>query len=144
MWLLYPAAARFAILVARPGSRFSLIALLKRPAEFVEPFAGGAIVGLSVAFEQLADRVTLVELDEQVAGIIYGDYKWLANRIISFNLNLENVENILGQTQPSCAEQAFQTMLRKRTNRGEFWLLAPEKSRLAKMAKELSPGGIRA
>ena len=55
----------------------------KRPADFIEPFAGGAIVGLTVAFERLADHVTFVELDEQVASvwktIIYGDYQWLAD-----------------------------------------------------------------
>lgn len=99
----------------------------QRPAQFVEPFAGGAIVGLSVAFEQLADHVTLVELDEQVAAvwetIIHGDYEWLANRIVSFDLTLENVENILGQTQPSCQEKAFQTILKNRINRGG--ILAP-------------------
>ena len=40
-----------------------------RRREFVEPFAGGAIVGLSVAFEELAEHVTLVELDDQVAAV---------------------------------------------------------------------------
>lgn len=32
----------------------------------VEPFAGGGIVSLTVAFEQLAERVTMVELDDDV------------------------------------------------------------------------------
>ncbi len=41
--------------------------LAKRPKEFLEPFAGGAIVGLTVAFENLAEHITLVELDQQVA-----------------------------------------------------------------------------
>lgn len=110
-----------------PFVRQWLIALPKRPTEFVEPFAGGAIVGLSVAFEQLADHVTLVELDEQVAAvwetIIHGDYQWLANRIVSFDLTLENVEDVLGQTQPPCEEKAFQTILKNRINRGG--ILAP-------------------
>ncbi len=105
-----------------PFVRQWLIALPKRPAEFVEPFAGGAIVGLSVAFEQLAGHVTLVELDEQVAAvwetIIHGDYEWLANRIVSFDLTDENVENTLAQTPLSCEEKAFQTILRNRINRG--------------------------
>src|SRR3972149_4668427 len=62
-----------------------LIRLPKRPAEFIGPFAGGAIFGLTVAFERLADHVTLVELDEHVAAvwktILCGDYEWLANKI---------------------------------------------------------------
>jgi DNA adenine methylase len=37
--------------------------------EFVEPFAGGGIVSLTVAAENLAQHVTMVELDEQVAAV---------------------------------------------------------------------------
>jgi len=110
-----------------PFVRQWLISMPKRPAEFIEPFAGGAIVGLSVAFEQLAGHVTLVELDEQVAAvwktIIHGDYEWLANRIINFDLTHEHVDHILAQTQVSLEEMAFQTILRNRINRGG--ILAP-------------------
>jgi len=110
-----------------PLVRQWLIGLPKRPPEFIEPFAGGAIVGLSVAFEHLADHVTLVELDEQVAAvwktIIHGDYEWLGNKIIHFDLTHENVDNILAQTQVSLEEKAFQTILRNRINRGG--ILAP-------------------
>src|SRR3989304_6099144 len=85
-----------------PFVRQWLISLPQRPAEFIEPFAGGAIVGLSVAFERLADHVTLVELDEQVAAvwktIIYGDYEWLVDKIIRFDLTHENVDRVLAQT----------------------------------------------
>lgn len=34
--------------------------LKKHPAHFIEPFAGGGIVSLTVAAEDLADRVTMV------------------------------------------------------------------------------------
>jgi DNA adenine methylase len=40
------------------------------PTAFIEPFAGGAIVSLTVAFERLAAHVTIVELDHQVAADI--------------------------------------------------------------------------
>ncbi len=110
-----------------PFIRQWLISQPKRPAEFIEPFAGGAIVGLSVAFEQLADLVTLVELDDQVSAvwktIIDGDYEWLANRIASFHLTYENVEEVLTASQVSLEEKAFQTILRNRINRGG--ILAP-------------------
>jgi DNA adenine methylase len=105
-----------------PLVRQWLISLTKRPSEFIEPFAGGAIIGLTVAFEQLAKHVILVELDEQVAAvwktIIYGDFEWLANRIINFDLTDENAENILSQPQVSLEEKAFQTIIRNRINRG--------------------------
>jgi DNA adenine methylase len=52
-----------------PTIRQWLNHLEQKPAEFVEPFAGGAIVGLSVAFEGLAKHVTLIERDEQVAAV---------------------------------------------------------------------------
>src|SRR6266705_3273032 len=58
-----------------------------RPKKFMEPFAGGGIVGLTVAFEALASTVVLVEMDDQVAAvwqtILDSDdgAAWLANRI---------------------------------------------------------------
>lgn len=110
-----------------PFVRRWLVNLPKRPAEFIEPFAGGAIIGLTVAFEQLAEHVTLIELDEEVSAvwntIIYGDYEWLANRIVNFDLTTENVEKALFQTDVSTQERAFQTIIRNRINRGG--ILAP-------------------
>jgi len=110
-----------------PFVRQWLINQPKRPSEFIEPFAGGAIIGLTIAFEKLAKHVTLVELDKQVAvvwkTIIYGDYEWLANRIANFDLTLDNVDEILAQTEGFEEERAFQTILRNRINRGG--ILAP-------------------
>ena len=34
-----------------------------KPTHLIEPFAGGGIVGLTVAFESLAEHVTLVEME---------------------------------------------------------------------------------
>ncbi|MGH7194996.1 MAG: DNA adenine methylase, partial [Candidatus Saccharimonadales bacterium] len=42
---------------------------IRRSAEFAEPFAGGGIVGLSVLFEGLADRLTLFEIDKDIAAV---------------------------------------------------------------------------
>lgn len=99
----------------------------KRPAEFIEPFAGGAIIGLTIAFERLADHVTLVEMDEQVAAvwktILKGDFEWLANEILEFDLTAETVAEVLSQTHVSTQQQAFQTILKNRVNRGG--ILAP-------------------
>jgi DNA adenine methylase len=109
-----------------------LIRLPKLPKEFIEPFAGGAIVGLSIAFEKLAEHVILVELDEQVATvwktILYGDYEWLANRIVTFILTPESAEAELSRTNTSLEEKAFQTILKNRINRGG--ILAPGAGRI--------------
>lgn len=61
----------------------------------MEPFAGGAISGLTVAAEGLAEHVVLVELDDDVAAVwqtIFAgsaaDVRWLCNRITSFDVTL--------------------------------------------------------
>jgi len=105
----------------------------ERRKEFVEPFAGGAIVGLSVAFEQLASRVTLVELDEQVAAvwkaiISEGLGEWLADQIIDLSFSLETVETLLQKRSLTIGEQALQTIVKNRINRGG--ILAPGAGRV--------------
>lgn len=105
-----------------PYIRQWLSSLKVRPSEFFEPFAGGGIVSLTVAFEKLANHVTMVELDDQVAAvwrtIISGDGEWLASRIATFNLTAESAKMALALTVPSTQERAFQTILRNRINRG--------------------------
>ncbi|RMD58207.1 DNA adenine methylase, partial [Candidatus Parcubacteria bacterium] len=79
-----------------PRVRRWLLSLPKRPRLFVEPFAGGAIVSLSVAAENLADQVLFVELDEQVAAVwqtILGeDADWLCDQILAFEMTAEHVD----------------------------------------------------
>ena len=93
-----------------------------QPGVFVEPFAGGAIVGLTVGFEELADHVVLVELDKHVAAvwktILSDDADWLANRIISFELTQENVLAELAKDDAKTRELAFRTILKNRTFHG--------------------------
>jgi len=88
----------------------------------VEPFAGGAIVGLTAAFEALADRVLLVELDTDVSAVwktILGrNNTWLAQRIKNFELKPETVRLILSSRHRSTRERAFATILRNRVQRG--------------------------
>jgi len=97
------------------------------PSRLVEPFAGGAIVGLTAAFEGLVEHVVLVELDEQVAAVwstvLGGNAEWLANRILSFDMTLDNARNTLSATNGGVREQAFRTILKNRTYHGG--ILAP-------------------
>jgi len=115
-----------------PYIRQWLSGYYKKPAEFIEPFAGGAIIGLTVAFDGLADHVTLVELDDSVAAvwktILEGDYQALANRILEFDLTPENIDAVFAAKGSSTDEKAFQTILKNRINRGG--ILAPGAGRV--------------
>ncbi len=95
----------------------------ERPKLFIEPFAGGAIVGLTVAFESLADQVILVELDDEVAAvwetiINRGEGSWLAEQIGTFELTAKNVDELLSREDLPLKMQAMQTIVRNRINRG--------------------------
>lgn len=61
-----------------------------RPCEFIEPFAGGGIISLTVAFENIAEKIMMVELDADVAAvwqtILRGEAEWLADKIAVFDL----------------------------------------------------------
>lgn len=98
-----------------------------QPSAFIEPFAGGGIVSLTVAFEQLAGHVSMIELDPQVAAvwrtIIEGDAAQLAGEIAHFEMNMETLTAALEHTPETAQELAFQTILKNRTNRGG--ILAP-------------------
>ena len=97
-----------------------------RPREFVEPFAGGAAVGLAVANEGLAAHVTLVEIDNAVASvwrvIINGedDVDVLAVKIKNFQVTEQSVEAELSKSPQTLTDLAFQTIVRNRSSRGGF------------------------
>ena len=105
-----------------PRIRQWLASLCWNPSVFLEPFAGGAIVGLTVAFEKLAEKVVLVELDEEVAAvwmtILSDDCEWLAERILSFDMTAENLRKELAHKATSVKRVAFQTILKNRTLHG--------------------------
>lgn len=113
-----------------PGGKTWFVPLFRRwmqsfaapPRVLVEPFAGGGIISLTAAFERLADRVVLVELDHQIAAvwetILEGDAEWLARRIVSFDLSVGNAKAELARKPSSRRELAFQTILKNRTAHG--------------------------
>lgn len=90
--------------------------------EFAEPFAGGGIVGLSILFEGLSDRLELVELDEDVASvwkvILNGGAKKLAERITTFDVTLKSVRSVLAVEPSRLLDRAFATIVRNRVQRG--------------------------
>ncbi len=115
-----------------PYARKWLLSLPTPPREFIEPFAGGAIIGLTAAMEGLAKHVTLVEIDEGVAAvwetILEGDAEALARRITGFELTPDSVEALLARPPRNREELAFQTIVRNRVNHGG--ILAPGAGRI--------------
>lgn len=105
-----------------PSIRQWLMSWMNPPSELIEPFAGGGIISLTAAFEELANKVTMVEKDELVAAvwetILNGGNEHLAERIVDFDLSLETVQAELAKPAVSQAEIAFQTILRNRVNHG--------------------------
>jgi len=99
------------------------MASLPKQTLFIEPFAGGGIVSLTVAFENLATKVLMVEIDKTVAAvwetILHSkNAKWLGDKILNYELTREGCEADLKGTPKSIREQAFLTILRNRVARG--------------------------
>lgn len=94
----------------------------KNKKDLIEPFAGGGIVSLTAAFENLADHITMVELDEEVAAvweiILNGKNEWLADRILNFELSHENVNKELSNPNKETKDIAFCTILKNRVFHG--------------------------
>ena len=113
-----------------PGGKTWLVPLFRRwmmslpsqPEVLVEPFAGGGIISLTTVFELLADKAVMVELDKQIAAvwqsILGGDAKWLAKRLLTFELTPESAKAELSRPANSLRELAFQTILKNRTAHG--------------------------
>ena len=105
-----------------PYVRRWLLARPRRPARLVEPFAGGAIVSLTAAFESLTGQVLFSEMDGGVAAvwkvILNGRAEWLAKEIERFDLTEKRVRAVLGRAATTVPELAFQTLLRNRVQRG--------------------------
>src|SRR5437867_12641482 len=78
-----------------PYVRIWLSSITPPVKELIEPFAGGSIVGLTAAFENLASKVTLIELDPDVASvwktILGGNANWLASKVVGFNVTADSV-----------------------------------------------------
>jgi len=115
-----------------PHIRKWFAGLQSHPAEFIEPFAGGGIVSLTVAYELLADQVTMAELDDEIAAvwqtILNKNGHWLANQIVTFNFTKRNIEATLARPASSLRAKAFRTILKNRINRGG--IIAPGAGKL--------------
>ncbi len=113
----YPGGKTWLIPVVRPWLKQE-----SNNKHLCEPFVGGGIVSLTAAFENLASKITMIELDEEVAAvwdvIINGDTNWLATTILEFDLTKENANKVLSKSEKSIKEQAFSTILKNRIFHG--------------------------
>lgn len=97
--------------------------LADKNAELVEVFAGGGIIGLTAAAEHFFSKVTMIELDGDVAAVwqtIFSesDVAWLVERIKTFDLNVDTVKEAVSLADVGTKERAFSTIIRNRTNHG--------------------------
>ncbi len=110
-----------------PRIRLWLRSITPKPRELVEPFAGGGIVSLTALFEDLVDRVTMVELDDDMAAfwetVVYGNVEALVRDVATFQVSLEAVKATLSGPYRSQRERAFAVLLKNRVHRGG--ILAP-------------------
>ncbi|MFL5345462.1 MAG: DNA adenine methylase [Hyalangium sp.] len=108
-----------------PEVRKYLMVAKRKPSVFVEPFAGGAMAGLTAALEGLAEHVFLCELDDDVAAVwaaIFNgtdaDVRRLSKRILDFEVTLENVREVLSVATTDTMSRAFRTIVKNRMQRG--------------------------
>ena len=96
--------------------------LTKRPSVLVEPFAGGATIALTAVCENWVDHAVLIELDPDVAAvwqtIVAGDSPLLAQKIVGFDLSVDNVKAQLLCESCGHLDKAFKTILKNRTFHG--------------------------
>lgn len=105
-----------------PAFRQWMRSLDKKPQVLIEPFAGGATIALTAVCEGWTDHAVLIELDPEVAAVwqvvTAGDAPVLAEKILGFDLTVENVKAELANTPQNTLQRAFQTILRNRTFHG--------------------------
>lgn len=117
-----------------PGGKTWLVPEIKRringlyqkPAHFIEPFAGGGIISLTVAAENLAGKIIMGEKDPEVASIwktILRNPDYLCDQIKHFDVTLPNVQEVINKNPTNLREKAFRAIIKNRTFRGG--ILAP-------------------
>ena len=91
-------------------------------AHLIEPFGGGGIISLTAAAEHYFKRVTMVELDDDMAAawqtILSDDCSWLREQISGFVVTPENVKAAISHAPDSIRERGFATIVRNRTSHG--------------------------
>jgi len=105
-----------------PGSKVWLVAWFRRyvscwrkPRLFLEAFAGGASVGISLLIDRRIGRLMLVEKDPKYVdvweSILHGDADWLIAQIRALPPRRQVIEDFLTQPATSRRERALHTIV---------------------------------
>lgn len=117
-----------------PYVRSWLRAQPRTPLLLIEPFAGGAIVGLTSVYEHMVEKLLISEIDDEIASVWdvivnRGDGGYiLAETILNFEFTDRSVEEVLSRQPLTIVDKAFQTIVRNRIARGG--ILAPGAGRI--------------
>jgi DNA adenine methylase len=88
----------------------------------IEPFAGGGIVSLTAASERYSQKIIMAELDPEIAAvwetILGNENNWLANRILNFELTIDNINSEFLRENKLVRDTALCTILKNRTYHG--------------------------
>jgi DNA adenine methylase len=94
----------------------------KKPDYLLEPFVGGGSIALCAAFEGLAEKVVMVELDPDIAAvwqaILSYDAPKLEKMILDFKMVHDDVLAVINGNPSSTTERAFRTILKNRVCHG--------------------------
>jgi len=93
----------------------------------VEPFAGGASVGLAAAIEGWVEHVVLADIDDNIFcfwdAVLNGYGEWLAERVINFDFTEKNIDIALQKKENSKQDKAFALLLNNRISHGGIMAL---------------------
>ena len=115
--LRYPGGKTWLI----PHVRVWLHGINPPPRLLIEPFAGGGIVSLTAAMEDLVKACLMAEIDRDVAAfwkaaLLHGPE--LARRVREFTLSRETVDWLANQEPTNVLDHGFRTLVLNRTRRG--------------------------
>jgi DNA adenine methylase len=108
--------------------------------QFVEPFAGGANVGLTMLARQKVGRLLIAELDKRIAAfwkVTLQDPDWLIRAIRGFRPTRKNLAIHLTLKPRGFRRLGFQTLLKNRTSRGG--VIAPRAGILQRGERDKGP-----
>lgn len=93
-----------------------------RDKTLIEPFAGGASIGLAAAIENWVRKVILIEIDPDIYSVwkcIFSEHEMeLSKLILDFNMDEVNLNERLNMKTNNLTDIAFNILLRNRTNHG--------------------------
>ena len=94
----------------------------ERPTLFVEPFAGGGSSSCTVALENLAEHVVMVELDDRVAAlwkvVLSDQAERLIRRVLSFEMTSDTAQAVLRSDPVETLDIAWRTLVQNRVSHG--------------------------